>query len=103
MTRKQLGIGVIGFGWMGQAHSRGVRRSPSYFDERPYDPRLVICGDNLAERGEQAVSSFGFEESTVDWRAVIDHPDVDVVFVTAPNMLHVEICVAAAEAGKQVF
>lgn len=103
MSKKRLGIGVIGFGWMGQAHSRGFRRGPSYFPDRSYEPRLVICGDNMDGRGDMAVADFGFEESTKDWRAVIDHPDVDVVVVTAPNMLHVELCVAAAEAGKHVF
>lgn len=103
MTRKSIGIGVIGFGWMGMAHSRGFRRIPSFFPDREFDPRLVICGDNMPGRGEAATSSFGFEESTDDWRAVVDHPDVDVVVVTAPNMMHVDVCVAAAEAGKHVF
>ena len=103
MTRKTLGIGVIGFGWMGMAHSRGCRRVPAFFPGRNFDPRLVICGDNMADRREVATSSFGFEEAAEDWRQVIEHPDVDVVFVTAPNMLHVDLCVAAAEAGKHVF
>jgi len=61
---------------MGQAHSRGFRRGPSYFPDRSYDPRLVICGDNMDGRGEMAVADFGFEESAKDWQAVIDHPDV---------------------------
>ena len=48
-------------------------------------------------------TSFGFAEVTDDWRRVVDHPDVDVVIVTAPNMLHEELCVAAAGAGKHLF
>ena len=42
MTRTSIGIGVIGFGWMGQAHSRSAKRIPSLFPEREFDPRLVV-------------------------------------------------------------
>ncbi len=102
-TRPVLGIGVVGFGWMGQAHSRSAARIASLFPERVFDTALVVCGDNVAERREQAVSGVGFREAVEDWRAVVDHPDVDVVYVTAPNMMHEEIAIAAAEAGKAVF
>jgi predicted dehydrogenase len=102
-VRPTIGIGVIGFGWMGQAHSRSCLRIPTLFPERTYEPRLVICADNVAARQDEAVGSFGFGEATEDWRRVIDHPDVQVVFVTAPNMLHEELCVAAAAAGQHIF
>jgi len=102
-TRPVLGIGVVGFGWMGQAHSRSAARIASLFPERSFDTALIVCGDNVAERREQAVSGVGFREAVEDWRAVVDHPDVDVVYVTAPNMMHEEIAIAAAEAGKSVF
>ncbi|MGI9599355.1 MAG: Gfo/Idh/MocA family protein, partial [Acidimicrobiales bacterium] len=98
-----VGIAVIGFGWMGQAHSRSYARIPSLFPERPADPRLIICADNVETRGAEAVRSFGFDESTTDPRRAIEHPDVDIVVVAAPNMLHEELCVAAAEAGKHIF
>ena len=102
-TRPVLGIGVVGFGWMGQAHSRSAARIASLFPERLFDTALIVCGDNVAERREQAVSGVGFREAVEDWRAVVDHPDVDVVYVTAPNMMREEIAIAAAEAGKAVF
>jgi predicted dehydrogenase len=102
-TRPVLGIGVVGFGWMGQAHSRSAARIASLFPERSFDTALIVCGYNVAERREQAVSGVGFREAVEDWRAVVDHPDVDVVYVTAPNMMHEEIAIAAAEAGKAVF
>lgn len=102
-TRPRLGIGVVGFGWMGQAHSRSAARIPSLFPERTFDTDLVVCGDNVAQRREQAVDGFGFREATDDWRVVVAHPDVDVVYVTAPNMMHEEVAVAAAAAGKAVF
>jgi predicted dehydrogenase len=102
-ARRRLGVGVIGFGWLGQAHSRSLQRIPTLFAERTFDAELVICGDTLPERRDEAVRSFGFARSTADWRAVIDDPAVDVVVIAAPNMLHVELVEAAAAAGKHVF
>jgi predicted dehydrogenase len=99
----RIGIGVIGFGWMGQAHSRSYLRIPTLFPERAFDPVLVSCADNVGARREEAVRSFGFAEASGDWRSVVEHPDVNVVVVTAPNMLHEDLCVAAAGAGKHVF
>jgi predicted dehydrogenase len=97
-----IGVGVIGFGWLGQAHARSLLRIPTLFDERP-DTKLVCCADPLPERREDAVRSFGFERATEDWRDVMDAADVDVVWVAAPNMLHLELVEAAAAAGKHVF
>lgn len=103
VSRKVLGIGVVGFGWMGMAHSRSAARIASLFPERDFDTQLVICGDNVSERREQAVDGFGFASASADWESVVDHPDVDVVYVTAPNMMHEEVATAAAKAGKAVF
>ena len=102
-SRQRLGIGVVGFGWMGQAHSRSAARIPTLFPDRCFDPVLVACADNVSERRTQAVDGFGFATATDNWQALIDNPDVDVVYVAAPNMLHETISVAAAEAGKAVF
>ena len=102
-ARRRIGVGVIGFGWLGQAHSRSLLRIPTLFPERTFDAELVVCGDTVAERREEAVGSFGFARSAADWRAVIEDPAVDAVWVAAPNMLHVELVEAAAAAGKHVF
>ena len=98
-----IGIGVIGFGWMGQAHSRSYRRIPMHFPEAEIMPRLVIVADNVPARAALAHADFGFESATTEWQAVIDHPDVDVVTITAPNKMHREIAAAAAAAGKAIF
>jgi len=98
-----VGIAVIGFGWMGQAHSRSYARIPSLFPERLADPELVICCDTVEARGNEAVRSFGFAEATTDAAEAIEHPDVDAVLVCGPNMLHEELCLAAAKAGKHIF
>jgi predicted dehydrogenase len=102
-ARRRLGIGVIGFGWLGQAHSRSLLRIPTLFAQRTYDPVPVACSDVVAARVEQAVSSFAFKRGNTDWRTVIDDPEVEAVFIAAPNMMHVELVQAAAQAGKAVF
>ena len=102
-SRKPIGIGVIGFGWMGQAHTRSYLRIPTLFPERTFDPRLVAISDNVEARVNDAVESFGFREGTTDWREVIEHPDIDVVCICAPNMLHEPLAIAGAAAGKHVF
>jgi predicted dehydrogenase len=102
-ARRRIGVGVIGFGWLGQAHSRSLARIPRLFADRPYDPVLVACSDVLPVRVEEAVGSFAFARASADWRTVIDDPEVDVVFIATPNMLHRELVQAVAAAGKAVF
>jgi predicted dehydrogenase len=101
--KRRVGIAVVGFGWMGQAHSRSFLRIPTLFAERATDPVLVACADSVAARREQALTAFGFGTAVADWRDAVERPDVDAVVVTAPNMLHVEVVDAACAAGKHVF
>jgi predicted dehydrogenase len=102
-ARRRIGVGVIGFGWLGQAHSRSMQRIPTLFGERDFDPELVMCADTAPARVQEAVHSFGYGHGTDDWRRVIDDPGIEVVFITAPNLFHLELIEAAAQAGKHVF
>jgi predicted dehydrogenase len=102
-ARRRIGVGVIGFGWLGQAHSRSMLRIPTLFPEREFDPELVVCADTSPERIDDAMSSFGFARGASDWRQVVEDPAVDLVVIAAPNMLHVELVEATAAAGKHVF
>ncbi len=101
--RRSIGIGVIGFGWLGQAHARSMLRIPTLFGDRAFDPVLVACSDPVAALAQDAVASFGFRRSGAEWQRVVEDPEVDVVVIAAPNMLHVELVEAAAAAGKAVF
>jgi predicted dehydrogenase len=101
--RRRIRIGVVGFGWMGQAHSRSYLRIPTLFHDRDADPVLVACADTEESRRRLAVDDFGFTDAHEDWRDLVVRDDVDAVVVTAPNMLHVEVVEAACEAGKHVF
>lgn len=102
-ARRRIGVGLIGFGWLGQAHSRSMQRIRTLFPEREFDPELVICSDTVPARVDEAINSFGYRRGSADWRRVVDDPDVDVVFIAAPNAMHVELIEAAAQAGKDVF
>jgi len=101
--RKKIGVGVIGFGWLGQAHSRSLLRIPTLFTKRSYDPVLVGCSDPVPARRDQAKDSFGFRRAGAEWSTVLQDPEVEAVFIAAPNQVHVELIEAAAAAGKAVF
>jgi predicted dehydrogenase len=103
MIKHNFGIGVIGMGWMGQAHSRAYKQIADRYYDSGIRPHLVICADDVAERAQRAQEALGFERSTTDWMAVIHHPDVQVVNVASPNYLHLEMVREVAAAGKHVF
>ncbi len=94
---------MLGLGWMGQAHSRSMLRLPSLFPDRSADPVLIVCADIEESRRARAIADFGFKRAVADWREAIADPEVDAVWVTAPNMMHIEMIEAAAQAGKAVF
>ena len=102
-TKHDIGVTVIGMGWMGQAHSRAYRRVPDIFHDYGICPRLVVIADPVPSRREEAVARFGFDHAVADWREAIETPGVDVVVVATPNAEHAEVAIAAASAGKHVF
>ena len=100
---KNIGVGVIGMGWMGQVHSRSYKQVPIRFPELGVEPSLVICSDNVLQRAEDAQSTLGFAQISDNWRDVVEHPDVQVINIATPNNLHVDIVREAAEAGKHIM
>jgi predicted dehydrogenase len=98
-----LHIGVIGFGWMGQAHARSYLRIPTLFPDERVTPALTVVADTVAARRDLALDSFGFAHATADWREVVEHPGLDVIDITAPNAMHLPLVRAAAAAGRAVF
>ncbi|EGD43642.1 oxidoreductase family, NAD-binding Rossmann fold domain protein [Nocardioidaceae bacterium Broad-1] len=97
-----LGVGMIGYAFMGAAHSHAWRSAHRFFD-LPLTPRMqVVCGRD-ATRVAEAATRFGWEESATDWREVIARDDVDLVDVCTPGDTHAEIAIAALAAGKHVL
>ncbi|MFE4967712.1 Gfo/Idh/MocA family protein [Streptomyces sp. NPDC056660] len=97
---REIGVGLISVGWMGKLHSRAYRELPSVYPELGIRPRLVHAADTAEDRTAYARDVLGYEKVTTDYRAVLDDPDVEVVSICAPNLLHHEIGIAAAKAGK---
>ncbi|WP_327635659.1 Gfo/Idh/MocA family oxidoreductase [Kribbella sp. NBC_00482] len=97
-----LGIGLIGYAFMGAAHSQAWRSAPRFFD-LPLDPQLnVLCGRN-AEAVRVAATKLGWKETETDWRKLLGRDDVQLVDVCTPGDSHAEIAIAALEAGKHVL
>jgi predicted dehydrogenase len=88
---------------MGAVHSRSYRQISDRFADSGIRPRLIICADDVPTRAREAQERFGFEKCTTTWRQVLADPAVEVVNIAAPNHLHREIAIAAAQAGKHIF
>src|SRR4030088_3049402 len=100
---KALNVGLIGSGFMGQAHADAYRRAALFYWGLSRTPVLYAIADQNDALAEQARSRLGFEKGYGDWRRLIEDPAVDVVDITTPNHLHVEPALAALEAGKHVY
>lgn len=99
-TPRTVGVGLISVGWMGKVHSRAYQALPVVYPELGIKPRLIIAADTAQDRADYAVDVLGYEQGTLDYHDVLNHPDVEVVSICAPNFLHAEIGIAAAKAGK---
>ena len=99
---KNLGIGLIGYAFMGAAHSQAWRSAPRFFD-LPLDPAMnVLCGRN-AEAVQAAATKLGWKETETDWRKLLGRDDIQLIDVCTPGDSHAEIAIAALEAGKHVL
>src|SRR4051812_44950507 len=101
-TRRVLNVGLIGYGFMGRAHSNAWRQAPHFFD-LPAALRLkTICGRNLAAV-RRAAASLGWEQAEKDWREVVRDPEIDVIDICTTNDSHCDIALNAAAAGKAIL
>ena len=97
-----LRVAMIGHGFMGAAHSQGWRVAPRFFDLAVQPKMSILVGRDDAKAAE-AATRWGWAESSTDWRAVIDRPDIDVIDIVTPGTSHAEIAIAALDAGKHVL
>lgn len=98
----ELGVGLIGTGFMGRAHALAFHNARTTFD-LPFNLKLVALADADAVRAEQCATGWGFERSHGDWQQLISDPAVNLVAITTPNLLHFPMAMAALEAGKAVY
>ena len=97
-----IGIGLIGSGFMGRAHALAFRTVGGVFPLAAR-PRLEMLADIPETRAAEAALALGFARSTQDWRALVRDPQVDLVAIATPNLMHAPMALAAIEAGKPVY
>src|SRR5579871_4609298 len=99
---RKLNVGLIGYGFMGRAHSNAYRQVGRFFDLETEPVLKAACA-----RDEQKVREFarrwGWESVETDWRKLVERPDIDVIDIGSPNNTHRDIALAAAAAGKMVL
>jgi predicted dehydrogenase len=96
-----LGVAVIGYAFMGKAHSGAWRNLAAYFDVPEYEQTVLVGRD--ADKVAAAAKRYGWKESATDWRAVLERDDVHIIDICTPGILHAEIVLAALAAGKHVI
>ncbi|WGW12825.1 Gfo/Idh/MocA family oxidoreductase [Saxibacter everestensis] len=100
-SARPLGVAMIGYSFMGKAHSNAWRNVAAYFEVPAFERRVLVGRD--ADGVAAAAAKYGWPESATDWRSVLDRDDVDIVDICAPGFMHAEIAIAALEAGKHVL
>jgi predicted dehydrogenase len=99
---KPLNIGMIGYGFMGRAHSNAYHQVSQFFD-LPYRPVLKAACARDAAKIKDFASRWGYESVETDWRKLVERKDIDAIDICTPNNTHAEIAKAAAAAGKMIL
>jgi predicted dehydrogenase len=99
---KPLNIGMIGYGFMGRAHSNAYRKVNHFFDLEHQPVLKAVCARDAA-KAQAFAEKWGYESIETDWRKLIARPDIDAVDICTPNNLHRDIALAAAAAGKMIL
>ena len=99
---KPLRIGMIGYGFMGRAHSNGYNRVKDFFDLE-YLPVLQAVAARDAEKAQAFADRWGYQRVETDWRKLIASDDIDVIDICTPNNLHADIAIEAAKHGKAIL
>lgn len=101
-SRPALGVGMVGYAFMGRAHSHAWRNVGAYFD-LPVRPVMAALAGRDRDRAEAAASGLGWGAVETDYKSLIDRDDVHIVDICTPGDSHAEIAIAALAAGKHVI
>ncbi|MCK4616574.1 MAG: Gfo/Idh/MocA family oxidoreductase, partial [Pirellulales bacterium] len=99
---KPLRIGMIGYGFMGRAHSNGYNRVKNFFDLE-YEPVLQAVAARDTEKAQAFATKWGYQRVENDWRKLVAADDIDVIDICTPNNLHADIAIEAAKHGKAIL
>src|SRR5689334_9883447 len=99
---RTLRVGMVGYRFMGKAHSNAWRQAPHFFPLKAHLELHTICGRSSA--GVQAARvQLGWQHAATDWREVVESPLIDIIDITTPNDSHADIAIAAARNGKHIL
>src|SRR5437870_10304959 len=99
---KPLNIGMIGYGFMGRAHSNAYRRVNNFFDLKHQPVLKAVCARS-ADKAKAFADKWGYESIETDWRKLVERKDIDVIDICTPNNTHAEIALAAAANKKMIL
>src|SRR6266852_1534218 len=99
---KPLNVGMIGYGFMGRAHSNAYRKVNNFFDLEHQPVLKAVCARS-ADKAKAFADKWGYESVEADWRRLVERKDIHLVDICTPNNTHAEIAVAAAKAGKMIL
>ncbi len=100
--QKTIGVGMVGYKFMGKAHSNAFRQVPVFFKPQLVPVLKAICGRDEAGV-KQAARTYGWESYETSWEKLVKRPDIELVDINTSNNSHAEIAIAAAENGKHIF
>ena len=99
---KELNVGIVGYKFMGRAHSNAWLKAPLFFD-LPAKPVLKTACGRQEKSLKEFAEKWGWENIETDWKKLVSSPDIDIVDIALPQNLHYEIALAAAKEGKHIF
>jgi predicted dehydrogenase len=102
MFKKNLNVGMVGYGFMGRTHSNAFRKVSNFFENEHQPVLKAICGRSEANTRAFA-NTWGYESIETDWPKLVERKDIDVIDICTPNDSHMEIAIAAAQAGKMIM
>jgi predicted dehydrogenase len=102
MAKKKLNVGIVGYGFMGRAHSNAFRKVGNFFTLEHEIVLKAACARS-EEKARAFADNWGYESIETDWRKLVERPDIDVIDIASPNDTHREIALAAAAAGKMIL
>ena len=98
----RLGLGMIGCGTIAASNLDGIKRMVYIFEKPPAQPELIKVCEASKDLALKAKQRFGFSEYCIDWKELVNDDRVDILYITGPNNLHAEVCIAAAGTGKNL-
>lgn len=101
-SKRDLGVAMVGYAFMGAAHSQGWRSAPRFFD-LPANPVMRVVAGRSEQGVTAAAKKLGWQEASTDWRALLERDDIDLIDICTPGDSHKEIALAALAAGKHVL